>query len=81
MIKIDIFYFFISVFFGFFLVYITSPKPKVLIKYPTLKNAGKILYEDDKGVCYKYKAVEVDCNNQNIILEEEDIPIDHFRSL
>ena len=78
MIKVDIFYFFISLFIGFFLVYITSPKPKVIVKYPTVKNAGKILYEDESGVCYKYRAVEVDCNNNNIILEEETIPEENF---
>lgn len=78
MIKVDIFYFFISLFIGFFLVYITSPKPKVIVKYPTVKNAGKILYKDDSGVCYKYRAVEVDCNNNNIILEEETIPEENF---
>ena len=78
MIKVDIFYFFISLFIGFFLVYITSPKPKVIVKYPTVKNAGKILYEDDNGVCYKYRAIEVDCNNNNIVLEEQDIPEENF---
>ena len=78
MIKIDIFYFFISLFIGFFLVYVTSPKPKVIVKYPTVKNAGKILYEDDNGVCYKYKAIEVDCKNSNVILEEQEIPEENF---
>lgn len=78
MIKVDIFYFFISLFIGFFLVYITSPKPKVIVKYPTVKNAGKILYEDDNGVCYKYRAIEVDCNNNNIVLEEQNIPEENF---
>ena len=78
MIKIDIFYLFISLFIGFFLVYITSPKPTVIVKYPTVKNAGKILYEDNNGVCYKYKAVEVNCKNNNIILEEETIPPENF---
>lgn len=83
MIKVDIFYFFISLFIGFFLVYITSPKPQVIVKYPTVKNAGKILYEDDNGVCYKYRAVEVDCKNHNLILDEtsnleETIPEENF---
>jgi hypothetical protein len=78
MIKIDIFYFFISLFIGFFIVYITAPKPIVIVKYPTVKNAGKILYEDDNGVCYKYKALEVNCTNNNVILEEQEIPEENF---
>jgi hypothetical protein len=71
MIKINLYYFFISLCVGFFLVYITVPKPKVIIKYPNLDNYNDLTYVDDSGVCYKYKPVEVDCNKQNILLPEE----------
>ena len=71
MIKINLYYFFISLCFGFFLVYITSPKPKIVVKYPNLKNYKELTYVDEKGVCYKYKPVEVKCGTNNMILPEE----------
>lgn len=48
---------------GMLVVYTTVPKPDVIIKYPTPENAGKIVYKDDAGVCYRYKAEEVECPN------------------
>ena len=54
-------YFFISFCIGMFFVYISTPKPKVIIKYPTPENAGKVIYKDNSGVCYKYVANEVKC--------------------
>lgn len=54
-------YFFISFFIGLFFVYISTPKPKVIIKYPTPENAGKIIYKDNSDICYKYISKEVNC--------------------
>lgn len=54
-------YFFLSFFFGILMVYLSTPKPKVIIKFPTPQNAGKIIYKDNSGVCYKYIAKEVKC--------------------
>ena len=62
MIKIDIFYFFISLFMGFILVYLTSPKPKIIFKYPTLDNISNMKFIDENNVCYKYKPVEIKCD-------------------
>lgn len=55
------FYFFIALFIGLFIAYISTPVPDIIIKYPTPQNAGKIVYKDDSDVCYKYKAEEVSC--------------------
>jgi hypothetical protein len=52
--------FFIALGIGVFLAYIMNPAPKVVHKYPTVENAGKITYLDDEGVCYKYHSEEVD---------------------
>ena len=54
-------YFFISLIIGFFIIYILSPKPHIVVKYPTLDNAGTITYVDGNNVCYRYKKVQVDC--------------------
>lgn len=46
---------------GMLLAYVMAPVPKVVYKYPTPENAGKITYADKNGVCYRYRAVLVDC--------------------
>ena len=53
--------FLISLAVGLLYTYITTPPPKIVIKYPTPHNAGKIKYVDDAGVCYKYVMEEVNC--------------------
>lgn len=58
---IDPLYFFISLFIGLFVAYVSAPVPDIVIKYPTPENAGKVVYKDDSDVCYKYEAIEVDC--------------------
>lgn len=58
---IDPYWFMISFFVGMFFVYISTPKPDIIIKYPTLENAGKIIYQDDAGECYKYMVKNVQC--------------------
>jgi hypothetical protein len=58
---IDPFFFFIALFFGLFIVYISAPKPDIIIKYPTPDNAGKVVYKDSAENCYKYKAEQVKC--------------------
>ena len=60
------FYFFIALFIGLFVAYVSTPVPHVIIKYPTPENAGKIIYRDDADVCYKYKATEVLESKQQI---------------
>ena len=34
--------------------------PNIIIQYPTPENAGKKVYKDDAGVCYKYRTEEVE---------------------
>jgi hypothetical protein len=46
---------------GMLFAYMLSPLPKVVYKYPTPENAGKVMYVDTHGVCYRYKAVPIDC--------------------
>ena len=53
--------FFISLAIGLFISYIYSPPKKIIIKWPTPENAGKVTYKDYSNSCYKYKAKEVDC--------------------
>ena len=58
---IDPFYFFISLFIGIFIMYISSPIPNVIIKYPTPENSSDLIFKDESGVCYKYEVEEMSC--------------------
>lgn len=60
MFKINIFAFLISMSIGFFIIYITNPKPEIVIKYPNVQNNGlSEMYIDNNKVCYKYKSIKI----------------------
>ena len=59
--PIDPWIFLVSFSIGMMVAYIATPPPRVVIKFPTLENAGKILYKDDAGVCYRYQPQKVSC--------------------
>ena len=63
MIQINLFIFMISLCFGLFMVYVTAPKPQVILKYPTLDNINDMTYIDDENKCYKYVARPIECDN------------------
>lgn len=48
--------------FGIFIIYILKPSPIIIIKYPNIENAGKVIYKDRNGTCFVYETNEVDCN-------------------
>lgn len=53
--------FIISLAFGLFLVYITSPRPDVIYVYPTPDNLEKIQYKDHADNCFIFNSREVAC--------------------
>lgn len=58
-------HFIISFVIGMFLVYISTPTPEIIIKYPIPDKAHNITYEDDGGMCYKLLPEEVDCKDHS----------------
>lgn len=46
---------------GMLVAYTLAPTPRLIYKYPTPENAGKVTYADKNGVCYRYRAVPVSC--------------------
>jgi hypothetical protein len=70
---IDTFYFVIAFAIGIFISYLFAPNPVIVIQYPTPENAGKITYQDDAGVCYKYKAVNTQCPADKSKIKELNI--------
>jgi len=62
--KVELFFILLGLFLGFFIVYMITPPPKVILKYPTIENIQNTTYIDEKGQCYKYYAVEVPCKSK-----------------
>jgi hypothetical protein len=58
---IDPFVFLLALFVGLAYTYVTTPPPRVIVKYPTPFNIKDTVYQDVNGVCYRYKIREVDC--------------------
>ena len=59
--------FFIALAVGLFLSYIFKKEKRIIIKWPTPENAGKIVYQEN-NTCYKYNANEVTCpSNKSMI--------------
>lgn len=58
--------FIIAFILGLIYVYISAPKQKHVIKYPTPFNSEKIIYKNYDNICYKYKAEEVICDASSI---------------
>jgi hypothetical protein len=59
--KINIFFLFVGLFIGFFIIYIIAPSPRVIIKYPTFDDVNRTTFVDDNNQCYRYYAKEVPC--------------------
>ncbi|ATZ80775.1 hypothetical protein BMW23_0729 [Bodo saltans virus] len=54
-------YFIVSALITFLILYIISPKPEIILKYPSVKDKVSDMYVDDKGVCYRYHTKEINC--------------------
>lgn len=59
--EIIIEYFLLSMLITFIILYLTYPKPKVILKYPSIKNKISDLYKDTNNVCYRYHKRDVTC--------------------
>ncbi len=64
--QFNVYAFFIAFFFGIFYTYITAPKPRIIVKYPTPYNVDKIIYKNSDDLCYKYKSEITECTKQSI---------------
>ena len=71
--KINPFYFFLAFAVGLFYCYITSPKPDLVMKFPSPQNAGQITYHDKDNNCYKYKAEKVSCPTDKKTVRDQPI--------
>ena len=53
--------FIISLAFGIFAVYITIPKNRTILVYPTHENASLIQYRDKTNTCFSVQETKVNC--------------------
>lgn len=63
--KFNLIYFIIAFSFGILWVYMVTPPPEIVVKFPSPYNAGAVTYKDKSDSCYKYKAEVVDCSNSS----------------
>lgn len=47
---------------GLLYVYLATPHRKVVVRQPTVENAGKVIYEDKDGNCFILKPQTASCN-------------------
>jgi hypothetical protein len=67
--KLNPYVFIISFCIGIFVVYLSEPPRKIIIKHPR-PNDNKTIYRDDSNNCYKYKTIEVQCpSDKSLILD------------
>jgi hypothetical protein len=55
---------------GIIAVIFIKPQQTVVYKYPTPNTAGKEIYKDKNGVCYKYSAAKLDCDKNESRLKD-----------
>jgi len=53
--------FIVSLCLGIMVVYTITPPPKVIVKYPTPENSGRVIYKDEAHNCFKIFSSEVNC--------------------
>lgn len=46
---------------GLLYVYMSAPPQKIVLKYPTPYNAGKVTYRDSADTCFQFVANKVKC--------------------
>lgn len=50
-----------ATFVTFIIIYLLYPKPKVILKYPSVNDKVSDLYVDDNNVCYRYHRKQIPC--------------------
>ena len=59
--DIDVYGFLIGLFVGLYVASSLTGFPHVVVNYPTPENTKGVTFVDDKGACFQYEKIEVDC--------------------
>lgn len=54
---------------GLAYVYVVAPQLKVITKFPSPDNAGKVVYEDASGECFTFTAHKLDACPQDAVAQ------------
>jgi hypothetical protein len=73
-------YFFAAFAVGLMVCYMMSPKPDVVVKFPSPYNAGRVIYKDKAANCYKYSADKVPCPSDGSKVKPQPIMEDFNNS-
>jgi len=71
--KIKPFYFFLSFAIGLFAIYIFTPPPQVVVKFPSPYNAGNTIYTDEAEQCYVYNFDKSSCPMDKSLIKPQPI--------
>ena len=58
---INVYVFIVSLAFGIFAVYITTPEKRKIVVYPTHENSGILQFKDKTNSCFSVVETEVKC--------------------
>lgn len=62
--KLSPLYFTLAFIIGLILCFFKEPNKKIVLKFPSPTNAGRVIYKDKAGQCYKYQADKLEtCPN------------------
>ena len=79
--KIHLYYFVAAFAFGMLIVYLSTPPPEVIIKFPSPYNVGNVIYTDKADTCYKYTAKDVACPIDKNLIKPQPIQEDFRQKL
>lgn len=72
--KLNPLAFFIALAVGLFFCYITQPTPKMVVKFPSPQNAGKLQYRNtETDSCFKFDAEKVQCPADKTLIKPQPI--------
>lgn len=57
---------------GLMIVYVTAPRPRRVVRFPSPINAGNTVYRDATKGCYVYQTEKVQCDETAMIPPTED---------
>ena len=67
--KTNLNIFLISFIISIMYIYISTPMPNIIYKYPTPETSDNLIYQKHNGECYKYNSNVVPCpSNPKVIL-------------
>ena len=66
---------------GLLFVYVWTPPPKVVVKFPSPNNAGHVTYRDKNDGCFKYAAKRVRCPTSGASVRPQPVTLEDFRAM